>query len=238
MFFKKINIAQELEKEKKILEEANKILENLKVAEDRIIKRIKEGNKEDSQTFFLLSKTGSKIYTGEAIRNICVKYRLRFLNTKFYQGELPYEALQKIKETEKKYQVRLSDFKIMAPAEKFLLKDSRKDPLLFVPAGNGQFFLVHQWGNDLNWLRKIINYPFRNIITLALTSLVFSLLVSLFLPEEIFSLEVQSTLFLILLYKILFFCIFSSFVFLLSVIYGITTAKDFSENIWDSEYFN
>lgn len=238
MIFKKINIARELEKEKSLLEEAKKILEESRAGDAGIISSLNEGNRDNCSNGALLAMEESKIYTGEAIRNVCIRYRLRFLDTKYYRGELPYEALQKIKETEKKRQVRLGNFKIVAPAEKFVLKDSRKDPLLFAPAGNGQYYLLHQWGSDLKWHRNILHYPFRNMVTLSLTSLVLSFLVLLLLPEEIFSLEVQANIFLALLYKILFFCIFSSFIFLVSIIYGITTAKDFSENVWDSEYFN
>lgn len=241
MIFKNVNITRKLEKEEFLLEEAKDILENSKAHDEKILHSINDGNDLEigSDSFFILSKAeASKVFSIETIRNICIKYRLRFLNTKYFKGEFPYEAVIKIKETEKKYKVRLTTFYIIAPSEKFHLKDSKKDPLLFASIGNRKYFLVHQWGNDLKWYRKLLYYPFRDMGTLACSAVIFSFFITLFLPKEIFAHETLSKLPLLFLYHVFFFFIFSSFIFLVSIIYGIAALKDFSRNVWDSEYFN
>ena len=38
-----------------------------------------------------------KIYTLEQIKKLCIKYRLRFLDSKVFKGDFPHEAILKIK---------------------------------------------------------------------------------------------------------------------------------------------
>ena len=51
------------------------------------------------------------------------------------------------------------------------------DPLLFINLGNDYFYLIHKWGNDLSPFRKLLMWPFKNILNL----IVFMIILSLFL---------------------------------------------------------
>ena len=53
----------------------------------------------------------------------------------------------------------------------------------FVPLSNNNYLLVHKWGKDLSWHKKILAFPLRNIetilLTIAATSLIIAILSSL-----------------------------------------------------------
>ena len=94
-----------------------------------------------------------RIFHLNQIRKVCIDYRLRFLDLKYFKGNIPKEGINKITQLEKEHQTSLEGFKIMAPSVLFRLKKT-DDPLLFVPLGNNYFYLVHKWGNDLSFFRK------------------------------------------------------------------------------------
>ena len=104
----------------------------------------------------------NKIYSINTIKSVCIDYRLRFLDIKYFKNKLPNEVFQKIKSLEKTHNTNIGDFKIMAPSALFRLEKT-DDPLLFVPLGNNYYYLVHKWGNDLHPFRKLIMWPFKNI---------------------------------------------------------------------------
>ena len=64
---------------------------------------------------------------------------------------------------------------IMAPSKLFKIK-SPDDPILFIPIGNNYYYLIHKWGEEFNYLRKLLVLPFKNIDNLT----IFSVLVSVF----------------------------------------------------------
>src|SRR5699024_9523529 len=103
-----------------------------------------------------------RIFHLEQIKKICVVDRLRFLDSHYFKKELPIEALQKTKHIEKLHQTEFTGFKIMAPAKSFRLKNA-DDPLLFAPMGNGYYYLIHKWGNDLSPWRKLKAWPYKGI---------------------------------------------------------------------------
>lgn len=123
----------------------------------------------------------SRIFHIDAIKKLCLAYRLRFLPTSQFKGAIPYEAVQQIRvlksvqKTTALDQERISaeivfdslfrfrrledystgSFYIAAPKSSFQLLERPKDPLLFYALGNDQFYLVSKWGNDLSIFRKI-----------------------------------------------------------------------------------
>lgn len=123
-----------------------------------------------------------RVHTVDAIRSVCTKYRLRFLDSGLYKGELPMQAVHELRQLEKRASAPLTGFKIMAPATRFKLCDAEGDPLLFVPLGNGLYYLVHQWGGDLAWHRALVNWPLRTVGHLVLSVAIVSALVSLVAP--------------------------------------------------------
>ena len=127
-----------------------------------------------------------RIFHLNQIRKVCIDYRLRFLDLKYFKGNIPKEGINKITQLEKEHQTSLEGFKIMAPSVLFRLKKT-DDPLLFVPLGNNYFYLVHKWGNDLSFFRKAWAWPFKSIWNLLIAVLFVSFFATLITPYQIFT---------------------------------------------------
>lgn len=173
----------------------------------------------------------NRIFHIDQIRETCVDYRLRFLDTKYFKGQIPKSALKKIKELEQLHNITIRGYKIMAPSKLFKLAD-KDDPLLFALIGNGYYYLIHKWGNDLHPLRRLMAWPFKNIINLAALVLLLSFLVTLLLPTGLFSKSVGATEF-----WIVFFFMFKSIAAVV-IFYGFALGKNFNPAIWKSKYYN
>lgn len=233
---KRTNIQEKLSKAKKkhqdeenILANVHSILEEIRKERQEIQKTLKGTSKSSTNDFdpdLLLSE---RIFHIDSIKQICIDYRLRFLDSHFFKGPIPEEAVTKIRHLEKEHQTELKGFKIMAPSRMFKLKD-KDDPLLFAPLGNGYFYFVHKWGNDLHPLRRILMWPFKNIVNLAFFVLLISYLCTLLIPNGLFSKSSSAAEF-----GILFFFMFKSIVAVV-VFYGFAQGKNFSNAIWNSRY--
>ena len=173
----------------------------------------------------------SRIYHLDQIRDICIDYRLRFLDLSYFKPELPEAAKDAIADLENKHGTRVDSMKIMAPSRLFKLED-KDDPLLFVPMGNNYFYLIHKWGNDLHPLRRILVWPFKNIVNLTLCVLLFSYLLTLLVPNGLFTKSSGAAEF-----WIIFFFMFKS-VAAIVIYYGFAMGKNFNPAIWNSKYFN
>lgn len=171
----------------------------------------------------------NRIYHLDQIREVCINYRLRFLDIKYFKGELPESACKAITLVEKEHNTILSEMKIMAPSILFRL-ERKDDPLLFVPLGNNYFYLVHKWGNDLNPFRRIMMWPFKNIWNLLLFLLLISWFATELTPMEIFSKNPDSSSF-----WMLFFFMFKAIVSIV-LFYGFALGKNFNPAIWNSKY--
>ncbi len=186
------NVQQQLIKNKSrritadelIIEEAFHVI-NEEFCHEREIEQRLSGLPRPQAPFSWANLEPSSIFSSEDIRKTCIQYRLRFLDSKKFKGEIPYEAILKLKALEKEHGVALSEFKIMAPDSRFQLEDCDKDPLLFVKLSDRYYYLVHQWGGDLAWYRKIIMWPLQSFTTLALTVAAISLVLSLLVPTEL-----------------------------------------------------
>ena len=170
-----------------------------------------------------------KIFHIDSIKKLCINYRLRFLDTHLFKGEYPNELYSIIPNLENDHKTQLKDFKIMAPSKLFRLK-TKEDPLLFVPIGNGYYYLVHKWGDDLKSYRRILVWPFKNINTLIFTSIILSLL-STALGSAFFNDFSDTQLLVIFIFNIKTF-VFVTFYLLFMM------RKNFNESIWNSKYKN
>lgn len=179
---------------------------------------------------FDLLKT-ERIYHLSHIKKICIDYRLRFLDLKYFKGEVPEEGKAEITSIESQHDTTLEGFKILAPSRLFKLED-KDDPLLFVPMGNNYYYLIHKWGNDLHPLRKLMAWPFKNVINLTLVVVLVSYLLTLLVPDGLFSKTGGQAEFLII-----FFFMFKS-VASVVIFYGFASGKNFNPAIWNSKYFN
>lgn len=152
------------------------------------------------------------------IKKICIDYRLRFLDLKYFKGDIPTEAITTIKRLEEQHGIELNGFKIIAPSRLFKLKD-KDDPLLFASMGNDYFYLIHKWGNDLHPLRKMFMWPFKNIVNLAFLVFVLSYLLTLVVPMGLFTASNSGFEF-----WILFFFMFKSIAAVV-IFYGFALGK-------------
>ena len=205
MLFKNTNIEERLSDLKRksteaiLLNEVYSILHQDQLREQEIVDRLGKKSCSVVNLFnFDLLET-ERIYHLDQIKKICVDYRLRFLDSSYFKGEIPETAVEEIKTLEEAHQIELRGFKILAPSKLFRLED-KDDPLLFAPIGNGYFYLIHKWGNDLHPLRRIFAWPFKNVMNLGLMVVLMSYLVTLLIPEGLFSKSSSSTEFWIIFF--------------------------------------
>ncbi|WP_343486129.1 hypothetical protein [Allomuricauda sp. d1] len=238
MLLKKTNIETRLRTSKKkhgnldLLAQVQQILEEDQKKEDRIINTLSGSKSSEPFNHFIFEHLDNEnIFHIEQIKTICIDYRLRFLDSKYFKGEIPRKAIEKIKALEKLHDTELKGFKVMAPSKLFKLAD-KDDPLLFAPIGNDYFYLIHKWGNDLHPLRKLLVWPFKSIVNLTLFTLLISYFCTLLVPSGLFSKSGAASEFWII-YFFMFKCIASVVIF-----YGFALGKNFNPAIWKSKYFN
>ncbi|TYP98789.1 hypothetical protein C7447_102104 [Tenacibaculum adriaticum] len=179
---------------------------------------------------FNINKTDTDaIFHIDQIKKICIDYRLRFLDAKYFKSDYPSEVIIKIHQLEKEHNTKLHGFKIVAPSVLFKLKKA-DDPMLFVPMSNDYYYLVHKWGNDMHPLRKFKYWVIRNVgnfgISLFVTSLLLTLATHSFFFREHTSIA----------YFFLLFVFYLKGALGLSLFYGISSGKNFSEYAWRSKY--
>ena len=238
MILQKTNIADKLRGLKndaataeKILHDVYTILHKTKEKKDTIEQRLSTSKNIESNDFIFDELESDRIFHIGQIKDICIDYRLRFLNSKYFKGQIPKEAFEEIERLEQLHRTELNGFKIMAPSKLFKLED-KDDPLLFAPIGNGYFYLIHKWGNDLVPLRKALVWPFKNIVNLALTTLVISFFATLMVPSGLFS-KTNTAAEFWMIFFFMFKCIGAIVIY-----YGFAMGKNFNPVIWNSKYYN
>jgi hypothetical protein len=238
MLFKRTNIEEQLslltqkdEAQANLIKNVYALLQKDSENEERIHQRLAGGYKGIANNFnFDLLET-TKIYHIDQIKKICIEYRLRFLDSKYFKGEIPQEGISRIKALERSHNISIQGFKIIAPSKLFRLED-KDDPLLFAPIGNDYFYLIHRWGNDLHPLRKAFAWPFKNIVNLTSIVLLIAYLITLMVPEGLFSKSSSRAEF-----WIIYFFMFKSIASVV-IFYGFALGKNFNPAIWNSKYFN
>jgi hypothetical protein len=219
--------------ETEIIIEAFSVLHEEVYREERIKKALRSKNKE----FTPLNWQGvdlDRVYSHNEIKKLCIHFRLRFLDSRQFKNEIPFEAITLLKQLENQLGTELNRHFIVAPSEAFTLEDCDKDPLLFIQVSDKYFYLVHAWGNDLEWFRKWVMFPLRSFTTLGLSMGVVSLILALALPIEFFVNDLnQSTGFA----RFAFFA--WNFVSMSAIVtyIGFAFFKNVSFNQWNSPFF-
>jgi len=239
MMFPRTNLKDQLDRVKfkktsneDILKEVEFIFSNVDAENDTILNKIASGDDMNFNDFNIDKLESSKIYHINQIEQICINYRLRFLDSKYFKGKLPYEAISKIKTLEEEHQTDLRGFKIMAPSKLFKLENA-DDPLLFAPIGNDYYYLIHKWGNDLSPFRRIMMWPFKTFENFVFFVLFSALIGTFLVPSGFFMNEDNLTTEFILLYLFMFKWIGG-----ISIYYGFAKGKNFNTAIWRSKYYN
>ncbi len=199
--------------------------------ENKISQNIEAASKNIANDFNIDVLETNKIYHLQQVKKICIDYRLRFLDSKYFKGKLPKEAIYAIKALEKEHQTELKGFKIIAPSKLFKLENA-DDPLLFAPIGNDYFYLIHKWGNDLHPLRKTMMWFFKSFENLLILTFLVSVLLTFMVPDGLFSKQNNTSTFIMV-----FLFMFKS-VAAVVLFYGFALGKNFNTAIWNSKYFN
>jgi hypothetical protein len=197
----------------------------------RVAVSFQRKNTKSSNAFNLNQLETRRIYSLDTIKKVCTDYRLRFLDVRYFKPEIPEAAVDEIRSLEKQHGIAIEGMKVMAPSKLFRLED-KDDPLLFAPIGNGYYYLIHQWGNDLHPLRKLMVWPMKGMIELALSLVALSLALTLLIPTGFFSKEGGTAEF-----WLIFFFVFKCVV-AIALYYGFARSKNFNPFIWNSKYFN
>ncbi|WP_010520886.1 hypothetical protein [Aquimarina agarivorans] len=236
----RVDIAKELKKNRDLptqnefLQQLETIWDKSHVSDVSVLDRLKQKVTEQTpgNHFKVDNLDHDNIYHINDIKKICIDYRLRFLSTHYFKGDFPVEAISKIKDLERIHETAFFKFKIIAPSRLFKLKNA-DDPLLFIPIENDYYYLVHKWGNDMHPLRKTWAWFFKSFENTLLLCFFTSLLITLLIPEDMFS-PAQSPgvgFFMELLFM------FKSVVAVV-LYYGFSKGKNFNTAIWNSKYYN
>jgi hypothetical protein len=202
--------------------------------DDFILKRLKTAPKPGKWNINpeLLDK--NKLFSVDDIKDVCIEYRLRFLDSKYFKmEELPYDAVIAIKNLEKELGKEITHMKIVASAKYFKLEDVHKDPLLFAEVDENNYYLIHKWGNDFSWYKKWLSFPFRSVWSLLLTLIVIGLPLSFIIPAIVFHNPEDVSY-----YQMLYLAAFTVYTLFTMVFGGFTFYKKFSKVCWNTPYFN
>jgi hypothetical protein len=230
MNLKTVDLEKELQSlkrrdnKKNLLKEAESLLEDAQAKDEAILENLQEGGTIYLEDESLLDP--DRIYDIDQIRKICLKYRLRFLDSKVFKGDIPYEAITKIKQLEKESGQELQNFKIVAPKELFKLEDKDSDPLLFLELKDGRYYFIHKWGGELNRLRAFLAFPLRSFMHMFWFLAAVAVLFSMAIPTP----SIDVFLFLTVHSFIAICGIACMLVFSLR--------ENFSSVEWDSKYFS
>ena len=174
----------------------------------------------------------NRLFHVDQIRKICIDYRLRFLDFNFFKGGVPDEAYTKLKEFELNHPDLDLNIKMMAPTKLFQL-ENYDDPLMFVSLGNNYYYLIHKWGNDMSYFRKLFMWPFKNIYNILIYIAIISLLFTSFVPDGIFFYKNNPEIQFFVVFLFMFKSLAAIFIY-----FGFAMGKNFNENIWNSKFYN
>ena len=173
------------------------------------------------------------VFTANEIEKVAIKYRMCFLDIVYFKKEIPTVAEIKIEYLNEIYCKQLSGFKILSYRECFTHSNSKKNyGILFVPTLNGHYYLIHQWGDPVPVARKWLYFPLQNFETLAVSLMVFTLLVDLILPTRLITLDRTATYWSG--YRVGVYFHLLIFFGGLSVFFIVGFFKNVSKNIWNT----
>lgn len=183
-----------------IVKETQLLLEGDAQQEREILKKIGLGHQikkaERVNVIDLERKTFETEYGGEVvmqeheIKELCIKYDLKFLPTEKFKGHTDLNIGPRIRRFVEKNNINPSkgDFFIMAPGKTFNLEDRPKpvkdsDPILFYKIPNNteerMFVMVHKWGNDFTIFRRLRGLVLENVTSFVISHITIGFFVAL-----------------------------------------------------------
>ncbi|MEM0519457.1 hypothetical protein [Aequorivita flava] len=236
--FSRTNIEEQLLKvrnkridEQAVMDEVMRIFSENTEQREAILSNLTEKTVEIENQFNFNLLESSHIFHINDIENLCVNYRLRFLDSHYFKADFPEEAITAVNSLEHTHKTTLNNFKIVAPA-KLLKLENADDPLLFAPMGNDYFYLIHKWGKDLHPFRRLLMWPYKTFDNLVFTVVLLSILFTALTPMEWLTPHPGIGEYLFLAF----------FIFIgmggMVILYGFSKGKNFNNAIWNSKFYN
>lgn len=176
----------------------------------------------------------NRVFSIKDIKSVCIDFRLRFLDMKFYRAELPYDAHIKLTAFEIEIGVPVS-FKILTEARNFKSTYPHTQQLLFADLGNGEFYFIHKWGNEFSNLRKYAAMPYKNIEVLFAIILVASSVFTIITPTNFITSKPNIDYFSMIRLAFFFWCIVA--LSALFMYYIVAIRKGMNSSEWDNSSF-
>jgi hypothetical protein len=171
-----------------VLQEVNKILQRDLLSEQKILQHLKHYSK----SFEVLNEDEcdlEHVFNLTEIRKTAINLRLRFLDSEFFKGDIPYEAILKIKDLNASQGKDIKAFKLLTSYHSFYNRHNTQEKLLFASTDCNNYYLIHKWGKPLKWYHKASNWPLRNFETLLVTLFAITAILTLSLPTGLISLD-------------------------------------------------
>lgn len=204
---------------KKDLFAENKILQNLSLYKTSVL----VADEEDLDS--------SKILSLEEIKTLATLYRLKFLESKYFKPEIPFEVIGRLQNLNEDYKKHISDFYILSVPESFEKADTKEKAFVFLKTNYDNYYLLHNWGKELSKRRKLAYWPLRKFENLVVAVLIVTLIIDLSLPTRLITLD-RSAAYWSGYRAAAFFhlLIFNSGV---TVYFTFAFARNFSSTVWD-----
>ena len=216
--------------ENSLLAEAYSILQG--DALSREISLIQSSN--NTQVLVKSKLDSARVFSERDIKKSCENCRLRFLDSKCYKSELPYNA--RIKATAFEIQTEHTlNFKILTEVANFSSKYPNTQQLLFADIGNGEYYFIYQWGREYSKYRKMTSLPYRNVEFLFIYIVLLSSILTIITPTTFITTKPNIDYFSMIRMAYFFWCV----VFLSSIFtyYVIGIRKGLNNAQWDSASF-
>jgi hypothetical protein len=126
----------------------------------------------------------NRIFSINEIRKVSIDYHLRFLDSKNYVAEIPYNVHLKCSAFELRTGKPVN-FKVLTEANNFKAKYPNTQHLIFADLGNNEFYFIMKWGNPFSTYRKITSFPFKSFETVLVSVLLSALLITIITPSSL-----------------------------------------------------
>jgi hypothetical protein len=165
---KSIGSSDELVKETQLLLEAGADSEKkaLRIAKlDHQIKYVETSKGIEIEREKFESEYGDSVFTEDEIREICIKYDLRFFKSEYFKGRLDTQIASKLNrfiEANPEVGESSDSFYIIAPANAFDLKNRPAKPFMTIDPilvyrlpKQDKYVYIHKWGRDFTIFRRL-----------------------------------------------------------------------------------
>lgn len=176
----------------------------------------------------------NRIFSIKDIKSVCIDFRLRFLDKKFYRAELPYDAHIKLTAFEIEIGQPVS-FKILSEAANFKSTYPHTQQLLFADLGNEEFYFIHKWGKEFSNLRKYAAMPYKNIEVLFVIILAVSFVFTIITPTNFITSKPNIDYFSMIRLAFFFWCVVA--LSALFTYYIVAIRKGMNSSEWDNPSF-